>query len=214
MTKTTTARIVSVDRASKTITLSSAIAVAAVGDFVTVQNSKGFELTGLGAIFSNSDLYGLSRANNQWLKPYVNENIGAMDVGKIQSAIDYADEVAGGAIDFIVCAYDVKRFYLTHMNNNRTNVDFMNIDGGYKAMSYNGVPIVADRFIKNGDMYLLNSKDFKMHQLCDWRWLEGEGGNVIKQKQGQATYSATLVKYADMVCDKPIGQIKLGGFTE
>ena len=53
--------------------------------------------------------------------------------------------------------------------------------------------------------------DFKMHQLCDWRWLEGDNGNVIKQKLGNPTYTATLVKYADIVCDRPCGQAKLSG---
>lgn len=45
------------------------------------------------------------------------------------------------------------------------------------------------------------------------RWLEGDNGKVIKQKAGSATYGATLVKYADLLCDKPIGQAKLSGIT-
>ncbi len=121
--------------------------------------------------------------------------------------------MAGSQIDFIVCSYDVRRAYLDYLALTRTNVDFMNLDGGFKALSYNGIPLVADRFVESGTMYLLNSKDFKLHQLCDWRWLEGDNGKVIKQKAGSATYGATLVKYADMICDKPIGQAKLSGIT-
>ena len=76
-------------------------------------------------------------------------------------------------------------------------------------MTYNGIPVVSDRFVPEGTMYLLNSKDFTMHQLCDWKWLEGEDGRVIKQNAGYPTYSATLVKYADLICDKPSGQAKI-----
>ena len=123
-------------------------------------------------------------------------------------------ESAGSQIDFIVCSYDVRRKYLDHLALTRTNIDYMNLDGGFKALSYNGIPLIADRFVEEGDMYLLNSKDFKIHQLCDWRWLEGDNGKVIKQKAGSATYGATLVKYADMICDKPIGQVKLSGITD
>lgn len=205
-------RILSIDRTAKAIKLSAPI-TAEAADYLTVQNSKGNELTGLGKIFSTNDLYGIDRANNEWLKPYMKSTMGAMDISKIQSAIDYVEEVAGNTIDMIICSYDVKRMYLDNLNSNRTNIDFMNLDGGYKAMSYNGIPLVSDRFVKDGDMYLINSSDFKLHQLCDWRWLEGDNGKVIKQKLGTPTYAATLVKYADLICDKPIGQAKLSGFT-
>ena len=207
-------RVKSVDRVNKTITVDAVpTSKVAKDDVVTVQGSKNNELTGLGAIFSQKDLYGLSRAGRSWLNPKQYENVGAISSSAIQSAIDYIDEVAGSQIDFIVCSYDVRRAYLEHLALTRTNIDYMNLDGGFKALSYNGIPLVADRFVENGCMYLLNSKDFKIHQLCDWRWLEGDNGKVIKQKAGTATYGATLVKYADMICDKPIGQVKLSGIT-
>ena len=95
------------------------------------------------------------------------------------------------------------------LTENRTNLDYMNLDGGYKALSYAGVPFVADRFVAEGTVYLLNSEDFKLHQLCDWRWLEGESGSVLHQIPGKASYSATLVKYADLLCARPMGQAKL-----
>lgn len=207
-------RIVSVDRINNTVTVSASVATEiAAGDIMTVQGSKENELTGLGAIFSDKDLYGLSRAGRSWLSPKEYKNVGAISTAKIQSAIDYIDEVAGSQIDFIVCSYDVRRAYLDYLALTRTNVDYMNLDGGFKALSYNGIPLIADRFVESGTMYLLNSQDFKLHQLCDWRWLEGDNGKVIKQKAGSATYGATLVKYADMICDKPIGQAKLSGIT-
>ena len=207
-------RIVSVDRINNTVTLSSSVSTkVAEGDILTVQGSKENELTGLGAIFSDKDLYGLSREGRSWLKPKHYQNVGSINTAKIQSAIDYIDEVAGSQVDFIVCSYDVRRAYLDYLALTRTNVDYMNLDGGFKALSYNGIPLIADRFVESGTMYLLNSADFKLHQLCDWRWLEGDNGKVIKQKAGSATYGATLVKYADLICDKPIGQAKLSGIT-
>lgn len=207
-------RITAIDRVNNVVTVSGSVSSSVQdGDTLTVQGSKENELTGLGAIFSDKDLYGLAREDRSWLQPKHYESVGSISSAKIQSAIDYIDEVAGSQIDFIVCSYDVRRAYLDYLALTRTNIDYMNLDGGFKALSYNGIPLIADRFVDNGTMYLLNSKDFKMHQLCDWRWLEGDNGKVIKQKAGSATYSATLVKYADMICDKPIGQAKLSGIT-
>lgn len=207
-------RIVGVDRVNKTVTVNATFSqVFTANDYITVQGSLNNELTGLGAIFSDKDLYGLSRAERSWLNPKHEKNVGEITSGKIQEVVDYVDEIAGSSIDMILCSYDVRRHYLNRLELNRTNVDYMNLDGGFKAISYNGVPIVADRFVEDGDMFLLNTADFKLHQLCDWRWLEGDGGKIIKQKPNSATYSATLVKYADLLCDKPIGQAKLSGIN-
>ena len=207
-------RILSIDRANSTIKISGTVAAAVNnGHYITVQGSKGLEITGLSAMFGTGDLYGLPRTTYNWLNPYKDASNTVISSSVIQQAIDYIDEVAGGTIDFIVSSYDVKRFYLDYMNLSRTNVDYMNLDGGYKALSYNGIPFISDRFVEDGTMYLLNSGDFKLHQLCDWRWLEGEGGKIIRQKAGTPTYTATLVKYADIICDKPIGQAKISGIT-
>ena len=210
-------RITDVDRSNKTVTLSGASIAAstvAEGDYLTVQGSYGNELTGLGAIFGSSEkLYGLTRAANKWLTPYKATASAITDV-VIQKAIDTLDEVAGSAADFIVCSAGVKRAYQEYLVTNRSNVDVMNLQGGYKAISYNGIPIVSDRFAPDGTMYILNTSDFHLHQLCDWRWLEGDDGRVIKQVANKPVYTATLVKYADMICDRPIGQAMISGITE
>ncbi len=209
-------RIVEIDRGTNVVRFDGAAPenVLGSGYQLTVQGSKGAELTGLGAIFQTSgSLYGLTRSGNKWLNPYIHASAGAISTATIQSAIDYIEEVAGSGVDFISTAYDVRRFYLDYLALSRTNIDYLNLDGGYKAISYNGIPVVADRFVENGTMFLLNSEDFKLHQLCDWRWLEGENGKILMQKAGTPTYTATLVKYADMICDKPIGQAKISGIT-
>ena len=62
-------------------------------------------------------------------------------------------------------------------------------------------------------MYLLNTDDFILHQLCDWRWIEDAAGGILKQESGSAAYSATLVKYADLMCERPVGQAKITNIT-
>lgn len=209
--KVSQARIIDINIATKTIRLDKQVNNLATTDFITVQNSRGYELTGLGAIFGNGNIYGLDRSANSWLNPYQKNVNATMDTSFIQEAIDFVDETAGSEVNFITCAYDVKKAYIANLAANRMNVDYMNLDGGFRALSYNGIPVMSDKFVEDGEMYLLNTNDFKMHQLCDWRWLEGESGNVIKQKPGSPIYTATLVKYADIVCDKPCGQAKLTG---
>ncbi|MDY2880573.1 MAG: phage major capsid protein [Candidatus Borkfalkiaceae bacterium] len=211
-------RIVGVDRANETISVSGTAlteSLVPVGSVITVQGSYGKELTGLGAIFGTSGyLYGLSRSTNKWLLPYVKNNVGNISETVLQTAIDYLEENAGSRVDFIVCSSGVKRAFQQHLATYKRNADVMDLKGGYKAISYNGIPLVSDRFCPNGTMYLLNTKDFALHQLCDWKWLEGEDGSVLKQTPGKPTYTATLVKYADLICSRPCGQAMLTGIAE
>lgn len=211
-------RILCVDRASKTITVSGETLTSTkvpAGSIITVQNSYGKEITGLKAIFNNSgSIYGLDRATHKWLIPYMKNDVGTISETVIQQAIDDLEENAGSQVNFIVCSSGVKRAYQEHLATYKRNIDVMQLKGGYKALSYNGIPVISDRFCPEGTMYLLNTDDFVLHQLCDWKWLEGEDGKVIKQVAGKPVYSATLVKYADLICTRPCGQAMLSGITE
>ena len=214
----TARRVISVDRATKKIKVSgSAIttSIVPVGSIITVQNSYGKEITGLKAIFKDSgSIYGLDRATHKWLIPYMKKDVGEISETVIQTAIDELEENTGSKVNFIVCSSGVKRAYQKHLATYKRNVDVMELNGGYKALSYNGIPVISDRFCPEGTMYLLNTDDFVLHQLCDWKWLEGEDGRVLKQVANKPVYSATLVKYADMVCTRPCGQAMLSGITE
>ena len=182
---------------------------------IVIQNSNGLELTGLGAIFSDSaTLYGVNRADHDWMNPYKQTSVGTISETKIQTAIDYLEEVSGSKVNFIVCSWGVKRALAEQLSTYKRMVDTVDLEGGYKAMSFNGIPVVADRFCPDGTMYLLNTNDFCLHQLCDWQWLEGEDGKVLKQIAGKPVYTATLVKYAELVCTRPCGQAMLSGITE
>ena len=141
--------------------------------------------------------------------PYTKTGVTAVSDENIQEAIDYLEEVTGSMVDFVACSSDIKRAYQKYLNTYRRNVDVMELNGGFKAITFNGIPVVSDRFIEDNTMYLLNTKEFALHQLCDWNWLEGENGKIIKQDAGKPSYTATLVKYADLICDKPNGQAKL-----
>ena len=212
----TARRITAVDRTDKTITLSGgALTGVASGCTLCVQGSHNLELTGLGAIFKDDGtLYGLSRAERPWMVPYIKESVGTISENAIQTAIDYLEETAGSRVDMIVCSWGVKRALQAVLSESRMQTDMAELAGGYRTITYNGIPVVADRFCPAGTMYLLNTRDFCLHQLCDWKWLEGDDGKVLRQVPGKPLYTATLVKYADLICTRPCGQAMLTGITE
>ena len=212
----TARRITAVDRTDKTITLSGGALTGVVsGCTLCVQGSRNLELTGLGAILKDDGtLYGLSRAERPWMVPYIKESVGTISENAIQTAIDYLEETAGSRVDMIVCSWGVKRALQAVLAESRMQTDMAELAGGYRTITYNGIPVVADRFCPAGTMYLLNTRDFCLHQLCDWKWLEGDDGKVLRQVPGKPLYTATLVKYADLICTRPCGQAMLTGITE
>ena len=175
--------------------------------YLYVQNSCNKELTGLEAIFNEEQpIYGLERSVSSILKPYVNYLDKSITEEDIQKVIDEIEINTGSSVNFIICSHQVKRILQKLFSQNRSNVDNVELAGGYKTMSYNGIPIVADRFCNEGTMYFLNTKDFALHQLCDWEWLSGDDGRILKQVPGKPVYTATLVKYAELMCSCPAGQ--------
>ncbi len=211
-TKKATARIKYVDRANRTVVFDGTVTPAS-GDTLYVQGSKGKEITGIGALFTGSSIYGVEKSAHPFLKPYEKNVGGAIDEIVIQEAIDALENNAGSTVDFIACSQDVKYSFIEYMSSFKRNIDVMELEGGFKTISYNGLPLVYDRFVPDGTMYLLNTKSFKLHQLCDWRFLETENGKILRQNQGKPTYTATLVKYCDLICAQPNGQAKLSGIT-
>lgn len=208
-------KITYVDRVNKTFHFDASLFTGTIaqGHKLYVQGSKGYEISGLGKIFDTSatEIYGVKKSDYQWLNPYVSTTATEISDILIQQAIDFLDMNNDSNINFIATSSAVRRAYQEYLGAYRRNVDVTELEGGYKTITHNGIPVVADRFVDDDKMYLLNTNDFTLHELCDWKWLEGEDGRILRQNQNYPTYSATLVKYAELICDKPCGQALISG---
>ena len=213
-------RILSIDRVAKKITVSTAVTSAfstnANGYTIYVQGSKDQELTGLEAIFAQSgSIYGLSKSNYPWLVSYLKTKSGneTFDEQLVQGTMDEVEFRTGNKMNFLVTTNALKRAFAENLRTTSKNLDVANLEGGYKTLTFNGIPFYGDKFVPDGTLYMLNTDDFRIHQLCDWEWLANEDGSILKQKQGYASYLATLVKYAELVCSKPGAQGKMASLS-
>lgn len=164
------------------------------------------EITGLKKIFDikSKTLYGLSRKENPEMNPVI-KTLDKFDPIKIQEIIDNNND----EVNVIVCSAKVKRDYMQYMSEHRQNIEVIECDSGFRCLQFNNSLLMVQAKIPDNEIYLLNIEDFKLHQLCDWEWLCDENGNVLKQVVGKPVYKATLVKYADYICEKPYKQIKV-----
>ena len=212
--KYTGLEVIMVDDSANEITVSQVVTTVGT-DIVTVTRSYNNEITGLEAIFEqNSTLYGIDRATNKWFNANEETSVGALSFVKMQKAFDVPNIKMGSNVDFIMTSHGVNRSYLNLLHANKRYNNTMKLEGGHREyLEFNGSPVIPDRYVKAGDMYYLDSSNFKMYTMADWDFMNRDGA-VLNRVSGKAAYEATLFNFCDMGCDKPGGQYRLRGVTE
>lgn len=165
------------------------------------------KVTGLKKLFDTESeyLYNCTRKNNSVLNPII-ERIDKFDPIKIQEIIDNNND----EINIIICSPKIKRDYMQYLITHNQDMKNIDLDGGFKGILFNAsIPMHTNRNIPDGELYLINTEDFKLHQLCDWEWLEDENGRILRRDTDKSVYRATLVKYANYICKQPNKQIKI-----
>ena len=210
-------RVADVDRLTGKVRLSGAVTVAD-GDYLTIQGSAGYELTGLGKIFepisgTGQTLYGVNRSDYSWMRPYLDNSFGAMSESGLQKVMEHLEDSYNVTIDHINCGSAAYGHYLEMMNQRCRLSDVMVLDGGHKALSFNGVPLTRNKFMPDDAIDLYDTSLFTLDQVSDWEWIEGEARQVLHQVPGKPVYTATIAKYCDLMCALPGGLARLTGIT-
>ncbi|MCD8372633.1 MAG: phage major capsid protein [Clostridia bacterium] len=185
---------------------------ALIGTYIYLAGAYGNELTGLKSIFEADSLYGVSKSDESYMTPTEFVLSDTLTEAALMEKINYLEEYYNSRPNMILCSFATKRTIAALLTENRRQLDMTVLQGGYSAVLFDGIPVVADRFCPNDVIYLINTDDFGIYQLCDWEWLEDEDGKILKQIPGKAAYSATLVKYAELICTKPCAQGVITGF--
>ncbi len=193
------------------ITLSDTVDATLVGKMVYVHGAYGNEITGFKALFGTGDIYGVTRSEESLMQP-VTFTVTSLTEEVIMEKINYLEAFCNSRPNMLLCSYKTKAEISALLTGTRMQVNTAELSGGYSTILFDGIPVVADRYCPDGEIYLVNTDDFVLAQLCDWSWLEDEDGKILKQVPGKAAYNATLVKYAELICKKPCAQGLINGF--
>ena len=200
--------IIAVDKEKSTITLGHDVIQPMLKGTIHVHGAIGNELIGLAGIFDAKTLYGHDKTAEPYFAPYITKT-STLTEDDLCDVIDYMEESFNSNINMILCSYKTRKKIAQLIADRKRVVNSIDVNTGIGTVSVNNVPVYADKYCPEGVIYFLNTDDFSLNQLCDWEWLEDEGGKILKQVPGKAAYSATLVKYAELICRKPCGQAKL-----
>ena len=199
-----------VDRSAGTVTISPATTSYSAGYTLSVQGSFNNEIYGLPYLFDSNItmFYGNARRNVSFALP-TGYTANAVSNDSIQEVLDNIEENYGTAPNLIITSYDMRRKYLEYLRTNCLNIDHKEIEAGFTSITYNGIPLYVEKFAPENTAYFVNTDDFKLVQPSEWSWLENNEGNILHQISGKAAYYATLVKYCNLLCVRPMAQASL-----
>lgn len=205
--------ILYVDRSGGVIKFSGPTLPTEIQGYLAIAHQEE-ELSGLKAIFENKNVYGMTEEQYHSVKPYDYDCSDEFDEMMLMNAIDLIEQSSNSTPNLIICSYGVRRAIVDYYKSKGVMMPTVELEGGVKAITFNGIPIVVDRFCETGTLYILNTDDFKLYQLCDWEWMESEDGKILRQVPGKPVYTATLVKYAELICERPNAQGRITNITE
>ena len=211
-------RIVSVDRAAKTINVDREMTSSSAMDagFITVQNSYNREITGLGAIFDNSieRIYGVYKSANPYLYPVTVDAGGDIDDSTITRALRTAKNDKNSNVDLILASDEAYDNYVNYLRVNNIRVEDMShtIQGGFKAIKFifgnKEVDIVNESFVPTGEMWGVDTSALELHTQ-EWNFADLQGGGIFNLMEGQSIYRALLANYGDLICTNPGGCVRI-----
>lgn len=176
------------------------------GEKIAIKGAEDTEIYGLASIFDFNNVYGFTK-QIQFFNPYEKSyELSSLTEKDLVYTIDVLEEKSGCKPNMILCSHKTRSKIAEITSNSRRIVNSTDIAAGYSSIYVNDVPVYADLYCPSDRIYFINTDDFVLNQLCDWSWLESDGGRILKQIPGKAAYTASLVKYAQLVCKKPFAQ--------
>jgi len=199
---------------------STTIASTADGDLVipAVKTSSGWassktkQMMGIKGIVSAADpgvlgagLHGLAVGTYPWWGAQIvgsdssKRDLSFADMQSVFSLIAVNSDGSEDEIDLLLTSYGVRDKYVQVCTQERRFFNEMKLDGGFKAVTFNGKPIVADSQCWPGRIYYINFDTLSMFRLQDFSFMEKDG-SVWSRVSNTDAYEATLTLYADLGC--------------
>ena len=208
------ARILSINRAEKTVTLDKTNTYAA-GQFLTVQKSYDNEICGIGAIMNDDidTLYGVEKAGNEWIKPIVKD--AQSDVGDIilYEGVSEAMDYKNSKIDMLLCGNEAFQSYQRYMRSHNTVMvgDQLKFKGGAVGYVLNvgsrEVVLVNERFVPSTEIWGVETGAWQFHHT-ELDFATVDDSSAFTLVPGTTYYRALLAMYGNLICENPGGCVR------
>lgn len=215
----TNRKITAVNRDTKEIEVDGAPFTVEADGTVGVYDYNAYdkELHGFASIFDDeSELHGLSPAEEWLWRANVFHNNGqprAISELLLQTAWDRAEEVYGRQPEAAITTYGVRRAYMDLLVSLKRFVQPMELEGGFRVLEFNGVPMMVERDCQPGTLYLPAFNHLAIYQYSDPGWLDRDGA-ILKQVPNKAAWRAYYVWFADLATTRRNAQTVIRDIQE
>ena len=138
---------------------------------------------------------------------------GLPDLTEMQTLLDLMMEFGQSKPSLILTTYKQRQNYFDQLKTNKRYVNTLELDGGWTALEFNGIPLVADKDCIPGTMFMLDEDQLALFQENDLSWMDRDG-NMFHRLQDKDAFQATMFKYYEMGCYRRNGQGFYYGLAE
>lgn len=185
------------------------------------EDAKDNEMMGLRGIIETASvttLYNISRTTYPEFSGSLLDNSAtnrALSLTLLDQAFDKSGEEVGLEPTIIVSGHALRRKYgaLAVTQKRFVAPNAMTLDGGYKALEFNGVPWVVDTDSWPNRIFFCHEPVTKLYRASDFEWMS-EDGAILSRVSGYDAYEAVLFHYGEIGCQNPKAQTELADITE
>lgn len=208
--------IIAINYDNKTIKVSGAAVTTVATSIIVTTGTYNLDPVGLGKIISNTlTLQGLDVAAYPWWVATIMGNAAAPGTAlaltdqRIRSVIDRIDIVAGKTVNWLGTTHGVRAAYEAYLTANKRYTNPMELEGGYKALEFDGMPMIVDRYKETDSIWFGNWEDMAQYYTAELQFME-EDGNMFSRVPNVAAYEATAFEYSTLICNdrRAFGELK------
>jgi len=180
------------------------------GDFIVKANSLGFAMMGIRGVISDVNpplgpLQGLDAATTPYWQAQVFGNGGSLrqlafeDMQEVIDAIATNGDYTENDIKLILTSHGMRRAYYKLCVAERRHVNTMKLDGGFTALDFNGLGLVADSQCRKNVMYFMVPDTMSIFRTSDFDWADLDG-SYLSRVANKDAYEGYLFHYGNLAC--------------
>jgi hypothetical protein len=212
-------QILSINRTTGVGTFDGAVATTAIGNVIVRTGNYNREITGLGAIVTNTGvLFNVDPTVEPTWQAVVNGNGGTTRPLSEGLMITLTDQVRinGGKTSLILTSLGVRRAYFNLLSQQRRFPSTTTFEGGFQGLAFsNGreIPVIEDVDCPSNTMYFLDESKLKIYRAHDWSWMERDN-SIWHWVVGFDAYEAVMNQYWEMGTNQRNAHAVLTDITE
>jgi hypothetical protein len=180
------------------------------GDYLVKEDTLGHAMMGIRGIIDDgnpplANLQGIDASTNAFWQAQVfgnsgtNRQLAFEDMQEVIDGIATNSDYSENDIKLILCSHGMRRAYYKLCVAERRHVNTMKLDGGFTALDYNGVGLVADSQCRKNVMYFVSPETMAIFRTSDFDWADLDGSYLARVANEDA-YEGYLFHYGNLAC--------------